>query len=223
MEDYYDFEDGREDDVFITNTSKEVVASVFGIVVIFALGLAIANGISALVVGEVSTASDYASFASGIATMILVGITGWYTYATRELVSESRRTRLQEQKRLIAEKRAERDALRKSLLNEIRSIENFEEMKADNAGVSIFHNTAPTTVYQNNAASVGKLTEEEIKAVSEYYVNLNNLRDFFFGVRENLIEWDNSQSIIFETVDEVVESQEEAIEILENAIEESNE
>lgn len=203
-------------------TRKEVIITVVSIALVFTLGLAVSNGISALLSGEIATASNYASFASGLATMVLVGITGWYTYVTRQLVHESRRTRIQEQKRAEQQQKEELKSLRKSFLHEIKTAEEINEVKDRGKPVTIFRNVAPVQVYANNADKIGMLTEQEIKHITEYYGNIHYLKDLFFAVREGDYDWESSEDAIHNTVDRIARSQQKSVKTLEEELEEED-
>lgn len=79
---------------------KMTIVGVIGAVLI-TLVIAIWKGMTAFGAGNVSVASNYASFASGISTVGLTILTAWYAYLTRNLVENARKERqLREQERI---------------------------------------------------------------------------------------------------------------------------
>lgn len=212
---------GRSKSGSAWETRKEVVITVFGIALLFTLGLAVANGISALIAGEVTQASDYASFASGLATMVLVGVTGWYTFVTRQLVSESRKERIQNQQYKKEQFNRKKEALRRAFKHEIKSIGNYEEfLEADEGKVSPLREVAPTAVYKANADELGLLSNEEVAAITEYYRAVIHIENVLAAVRNNeSYTWEKNK----DHMEDVIEAQNEAVSILDHHLEKEEE
>lgn len=202
-------------------TRKEVVLTVFAIALLFTLGLAVANGISALIAGEVTQASDYASFASGLATMVLVGVTGWYTFVTRQLVSESRKERIQNHQHKKEQFERKKESLRRAFKHEIQSVGNYEDfIEADEGKVSPLREIAPTAVYEANADELGLLSDEEVATITEYYRAVIHIENVLAAVRNNeSYSWEKNKS----HMKDVIEAQEKAVSLLNQHMENDEE
>ena len=134
------------------------------------LGASLFLGMVAFSAGDLDKASSYASFTSGLATVLLVVLTGWYAIQTGRMVRETRRSREQERQENERQRRREVNSLRQALHEEISKIENLNEFAEDyRTSTSVIGFQVPMTVYRANADKIGLLSEEEADHVVEYY------------------------------------------------------
>lgn len=176
---------------------KWFFGGVFVLVVTALLGASLMAAFQ-LGVGNISTASAYASVAGGLATVTLVSLTGWYALETRRLVKESEKAREEERKRRDEEHEREKDKLRRSLLNEIQAMENLDELAREyTPNHSLYRQLVPSDVYQSNTRDIGLLTPEEIEAVVEYYTMAEIVNDYLRVQRDR--DTSQGRSIFEET------------------------
>jgi type VI protein secretion system component VasK len=101
------------------------------LLIVSSLAVALLGGVVAVFEGQISTASQYASFVSGIATMGLVILTGLYVSETRRLAEETEQARKDEQRYREAQKVEDLNKLRRALIQEIGNITNLKEFASD--------------------------------------------------------------------------------------------
>lgn len=144
-----------------------------------------------LIANDPSSAIPYASVASGVATVLLVGITFWYAFETRRMVQiserRSQRNQLSKQKKEIED----RNVLRRALIQEIGKKDYLNQLAEDySVGHSRLETLIPTTIYEANADKIGKLTIEEIDVVVEFYTRADQV--------ENLMEVQRQEDTSFD-------------------------
>lgn len=145
-----------------------VGVGVFGL--LGALLASLSLGVYAFAMGNLDRASSYTTFTSGLATVLLVGLTGWYAVQTRRMVTETRQSREQEQEEYERRRRREITSLRRALYEEIRAIRGLDEFADEyEPSKSVAGFQVPTAVYRANAQKLGLLSEEEADLVVEYY------------------------------------------------------
>jgi len=144
------------------------VALLLPLLVLLAIGLW--GSITALRRGNTNVASAYSSFASGIATVILVLLTGFYAYQTKIQAKAAKEAR-NDRERMRREKRqAKQDTIRKSILHEIESTVDITGVSEDTVEMVVeMDDIVPKRIYENNTENLGLLSEEEINKIVEYY------------------------------------------------------
>lgn len=145
---------------------------------LLALSISIAYLISSVLTQELQRAGLWASIVSGLATVGLVVVTGFYVVYTRNLVGISEKARREELEHRNEQRERSLDSLRRALLQEIRAMENLHELSRNyEPGFSAFRQLVPSTVYEANAADIGRLTSNEIEAVVDYYTVASMVND----------------------------------------------
>lgn len=161
---------------------------IIGFVVFTLVGALLASlfwGVIAFIMGDIERATSYASFTSGLSTVLLVLLTGWYALHTRSMVDETRRSREEDQRENERRRRCELDSLRRALYEEISKIEGLTEYADDyQVASSLGGFPAPTTIYRRNAGKIGLLTDEETDAIVEYYARVEIIQNYMELQRE---------------------------------------
>lgn len=121
-----------------------------------------------------SQANSLAAITSALATIVLVGLTGWYSWETRRMVEQEIVMRERE-------KESKRNQVRRALLGELYGAEYFFRMFKDSRP-NFKHDVADqlteiarTNVYDDATIEIGQLSEDEISLVSSYYNLLNSI------------------------------------------------
>lgn len=177
--------DERESDPdFLSNIRDQVSTPIWWglgtavFTLIVALLASLLLGIIAFSEGDIGRATGFASFTSGLATVLLVVITGWYALQTSHMVREMKQSREQERQENKLSRRREVNSLRRALYEEISKIENLEEFAENySTATSIVGFQVPMTVYRANAGKIGLLSEEEADHVVEYYARVEIIQD----------------------------------------------
>ncbi|MFC5367228.1 hypothetical protein [Salinirubrum litoreum] len=145
---------------------------VLGIIVISTLAALLLSSVMILTQG-IRTPGEYATFVSGSATVVLVVLTGWYTVETRRMARETEIARQEEKEWRKKKDEMSRDKLRRGLLGEVRRTEGLDSFAEEYSPfMSYAGDIIPRTVYSQNAGEIGKLTEEEISIVVDYYTQV---------------------------------------------------
>ncbi|NUC72517.1 hypothetical protein HTZ84_09385 [Haloterrigena sp. SYSU A558-1] len=125
-------------------------------------------GIEDLYRGKVNSASDYASFASGLATVILVVITGFYAVQTKKQANSAERAREQRNYQQKMDRFRKKQSLRKAIKEEIDRTANIDGDGSEDLIAGMRH-PVPRNIYNENTDSIGLLSDEEVEAIVEYY------------------------------------------------------
>lgn len=150
---------------------------------------------------EFARAESYASVTSGLGSVLLLAITGWYAYETNRLV----RIRQNERER-------EPDELRIALSREIGSMTGFGK-SADNLSIWMQRATemgsfGKTTIYEQNADNLGRLSPEEVDTIVSFYSHLDHLHQLIDTHANSELD---ATSTISDTLRTLDENQEKAI------------
>jgi uncharacterized membrane protein len=126
-----------------------------------------------LVRGFFDKGGQLAGVAAAFATLLLVSLTAQYAEQTQQLVEENRKTRIESIEQRRKRRTRELKALRRALKEEIQKVQ-FDDLAEDYAiSMSINPVFASSTVYEENAAKIGLLTDEEVDYIVEYYTRLD--------------------------------------------------
>lgn len=156
------------------------------ILIIAGIGGTILGAWYAIELGQFSLAGDVAQFSGAVATVGLLRITYSYVRHTEDLVEETRKNRKAEIERKRREDAQELDAVRTALIEEINSIAYLEEMPDEYSPFdSLWGDVMATTVYEANANKIGRLTEEEVTAVVNYYTRVYEIERLLKVQREH--------------------------------------
>lgn len=159
-----------------------------GLFILFLASLIAASiiGVGNMMAGNVALASTYASFASGIATVLLVVLTGWYAVETRKMVHKTEQARKDEKEFREETRKRDLNKLRRALIEEIGSIDDLDALAEDySIGHSFYEQITPSKVYETNANEIGALTTEEIEAVVRYYT-IGEIVEDYLTLQRNL-------------------------------------
>ncbi|WP_306056948.1 hypothetical protein [Natronococcus wangiae] len=144
------------------------ITGVLVILLLAPLGVVLFSGAENLYYGDAEAASDYASFASGIATIILVIITGFYSVQTKKQANSAERAREQRDYREKIEQFRRKQSLRKALKEEIDRTVTIGGGESAEL-VAGMRKPVPRSMYDENAHQIGLLSDEEVGAIVEYY------------------------------------------------------
>ena len=157
-------------DVVKSRYTGTVIAGigVVGLVVVLAVGfVALFN--------NNPRADAYAGFATGLATLVLVGVTIFYVNTSSELVDQAKKDREDRQDR----RNKRQEALRKALKNEIESSVDLEEIEEQTPLIkSITEEWGPTEIYEQNVANLHLLSSDEIEHIVRYYSQLQKTEQY---------------------------------------------
>ncbi|WP_435062429.1 hypothetical protein [Halobaculum sp. EA56] len=132
--------------------------------------------VQAVLVSDFNAATSFAAVLSSIGTVFLVALTGWYATETRAMAKEAEQSRKDDRLREQKANVQERINLRRALIQEIGKIRYYgQRAEQYHVGISDQDLVALSEVYEANSDSIGKLTEEEVDVVVEYYARLVQL------------------------------------------------
>ncbi|WP_152529863.1 hypothetical protein [Candidatus Halobonum tyrrellensis] len=164
-------------------TSKEEELAIAITIISLLSGFAIVlygsgQTINALSNGNPSIADNYTSLLSAGATLLLVGLTGWYVYETRKL-------RIEEQQRQQEEHEQQVNNIRATFKAEISGVENLDNIsnKFTADEIARMRRIVPTAMYENNCDQLGMLNECEVEAIVDYYGTAQNIEDLSYSYR----------------------------------------
>lgn len=138
-------------------------------------GFGIVNAIGA---DNITDAVPYTSVLAPGATLILVGLTGWYVRETQQL-------RIQERRRAETERQRTRRNVRRAFRAEVGAVENLEELAENRSADQIakMRRIVPTSMYDQNCAQLGILTSDEVGAIVDYYGTAQSIEDLAYSHR----------------------------------------
>lgn len=152
--------------------------------VIVPVSAAVSSGVF-LLLNKPENAIPFASVASSVATVVLVGVTFWYAFETRRLVRITENRHQEERKTDEYRQIKKRNALRKALAQEIGKKAYLDDLAEQySLGHSRIETLIPKTVYKANADEIGNLTEEEVDVVVEFYTRADQVENLMKVQRE---------------------------------------
>lgn len=189
----------------------QLVIGVLGLSIVLVLIVTIGSGIVGVLTGNLDVATDYANFASGAATILLVGFTVWYTFETRRMAGQMEKQLNWEHRKRHKELRS----IRLGLKHEIDMAPEYEVLASiDMPEAQHTREIAPATIFQKNSDKIGRLSEDEIDAVMRYYHRLSEFNDFLDAFRRG-----EARSHSGDEAEPLIEAQREAIEALDDRLE----
>jgi hypothetical protein len=132
-----------------------------------------------------TVAESLASIVSGISSLLLIGLTGWYVVETRKMVGETRQARIDDQQARQREKQEKKENLRIALYEEIGKIQYIDDLQENySIGYSAIDFLVPRTVYEANSDELGRLSAEEVSLVVEFYTRAEEVESMIKTQRE---------------------------------------